>query len=90
MKEIVMIFKTKKGEKAYHEVVAMGKKQNFMERKITNAVASDSIISKNPLTVKIKIKTERLAVQVKLDEQIITALAKKGAKKSVDYDIMIS
>lgn len=90
MKEILLTFKTKKGVKAYHEIDAEGKKQSFMERKIAKAVARDSIISKDPLTVKVKVKVERLAVQVKLDEQIVTALAKKGAKKGTDYDIKIT
>ena len=89
MKEILLTFKTAKGESAYHEIDAEGKKQSFMERKIAKSVARDSIISKNPLTVRMKIKIERLAIQVKLDEQVVTALAKKGAKKDIDYTIKV-
>jgi len=89
MKEIVLTFKTPKGEKAYHEVDDEGKAQSYLERKIAKAVAKDSIISKDPLTVRIKIKVSRLAVQVKLDEQVVDALKKKGAVIGKDYDLQV-
>ena len=89
MKEIILTFKTKKGESAYHKVDAEGKTQSYMDRKIARAVARDNIISKDPLTVKIKIKVERLAIQVQLDEQIVEALKKKGAVQNKDYTMEI-
>lgn len=89
MKEIILKFKTPKGVKAYYEVDAEGKSRPYMERKISKAVATDSIISKKPLIVRIKIKVERLAIQAKLDEQIVTALEKKGAKKNKDYTMEV-
>lgn len=89
MKEIILTFKTKKGTKAYYEIEKEGKARPFMERKISKAIAKESIVCQDPLTVGLKIKVQRLALQIKLDEQIITALAKKGAKKGIDYNIEI-
>ena len=89
MKNIVLKFKTEKGEKAYQKVEEDGKAQSYLDRKIGRAVAKESIISKNPLTIKIKVKVKRLAVKVKLDEQIVDGLKKYGAKVGVDYDIYI-
>jgi len=90
MKEIVLFFKTEKGEKAYHQVDAEGKAQSFMDRKISRAVAKDSIVATNPLTVKIRIKVERLAIQIQLDEQIVTALKKYGAVRDTDYTMKVN
>jgi len=89
MKEIVLKFKTEKGEKAYHKVDAEGKAQSFLERQIAKKVARDILISKKPLIVKIKIKVKRLAVQVKLDEQVEIALKKFGAVKGIDYELEV-
>ena len=90
MREIILTFNTKKGEKAYHEVEADGKAQSYMDRKIGKAVARDKITSKKPLTVQIKVKVRRLAIATKLDEQIVLALKKKGAKKGIDYEMEVS
>lgn len=89
MKAIILKFKTKKGEEAYHKVDAEGKKQPYMDRKISKSVAKDSILSKNPLVVKIKIKVKFLAVKIKLDHKVEEALQKFGAKKDIDYKLEV-
>lgn len=89
MKEILLRFKTKKGEDAYWKIDAEGKAQPKMDRRIANAVAKELILQKDPLVVKIKIKIKRLAVQVKFHEQVEEALKKCGAKKERDYDLQV-
>lgn len=89
MKEIVLRFKTKKGEEVYHKIDAEGKKQSYMDRKISKAVAKDTILSKKPLIVKIKVKVKRLAIIIKLDQMVEDSFKKYGAKKNIDYDMEV-
>jgi len=89
MKKIILEFKTKKGEKAYYKVEEEGKAQSYLDRKIGRAVARESILSKEPLTIELKIKVKRLAIKVGLDNQIIQGLKKHGAIKGVDYDMEV-
>lgn len=89
MKEIILTFKTEKGEQAYKKVDEEGKKQSFMDRKISKAVASDKVVSKNPLIVNISIKVQRLAVHVELDKKVKEALEKFGAVEGVDYSMKV-
>lgn len=89
MKEIILKFKTAKGVKAYHEVDAEGKSRPYMERKIAKAVAKETIISKKPLIVKLKIKVKRLAVQAELHKQVVLGLKKFGAEQNTDYEMEV-
>lgn len=89
VKEIILRFKTPKGEKAYWLVEEEGKKQSYMDRKIGRAVAKDTVLSKHPLIVKIKVKVKRLAKKVCLDDKVVEGLAKHGAKKDVDYEMEV-
>lgn len=89
MKAIVLKFLTKNGEKAYHQVDAEGESQSKMDRAIGNRVASDHILSQDPLIVKIKIKIGWLAVKVNLPEQIEKGLLKYGAVKGTDYTMEV-
>lgn len=89
MKEILLKFLTQKGEKAYNLIEAEGKAQPKSDRLIAKSLARDSIIKKNPLVVKIKVKIKRLAIASKLNEQVVKALEKAGAKKDVDFTIEV-
>ena len=89
MKLVTLKFLTKKGVDAYWAIEEEGKKQSWKDRKISQAVASDSVTCMDPLTVQIEIKISWLAVKAKMDEQIIAGLAKKGCKKDVDYTMEV-
>ena len=89
MKEILLSFLTEKGASAYRKITAEGDKQSWKDKKISNAVATDEVVSKNPLVVRIRVKINWLAVQVKLDEQTVLALEKHGAKKDKDFTIEV-
>ena len=87
MKEIVLIFKTEKGRKAYEESEAEGKKASAFEKRAVRCLFRDSVICKDPLTVQIRIKSERMTVQIDLPKQIEDGLSKFGAVKDKDYSM---
>jgi len=87
---ILLRFKTKKGEDAYRKVEEEGKAQSYMDRKIGRAVARETVLSKKPLIIKIHVKVKRLAVRIKLDEQVTVGLAKHGAKLDTDYTMEVT
>jgi len=89
MKAILLTFKTPKGTEAYARVDAAGKKQRWRDKKISKALAEDTIISQDPLIVRIKIKIPWLAVRINFDKQIIDALSKFGAVLDEDYKLEI-
>jgi len=89
MKEILLNFLTEKGASAYRKITADGDKQSWKDKKIAKSVAEDEVVSENPLVVRIRVKINWLAVQVKLDEQTVMALEKKGAKKDKDFTIEV-
>jgi hypothetical protein len=90
MNKIIITFLTEKGRKAYNEIEEEGKKQSWKNRRISNSVASDEVISENPFRVRINIKIARLAVMVKLDEQTKIALEKKGLKEGKDFTMLVT
>lgn len=89
MKEIKLIFKTKKGEEAYFKIEEEGKNQSGTDRRIVRRVAKDKTVSTTPLVVIVQIKIKRLAIALSLDEQIELALKKCGAKKNIDYTLEV-
>lgn len=89
MKLITLTFRTEKGEAAYRKVEAEGKKASFMEKQIVKKVCRDRVVSLKPLTVEIKVKIPRLAVQLDLEAQVEASLSKFGAKKDIDYVMVV-
>ena len=89
MKEILVTFLTDAGKKAYEEIELEGRKQSWHDRKVSNAVAVDEVVSQKPFVVRIKIKIGWLAEQVKLDEQTRMALLKKGLVENKDFKIKV-
>lgn len=89
MKHIRLQFLTEKGAKAHRAVEDEGKSRPWKERKISEKVCSDKIISNNPLIVQITIKIPWLAVQAELDKQIVTGLEKFGAVRDQDYTMEV-
>lgn len=89
MKTITLSFLTKKGEEAYQKVDFEGKSRPWRERKIGDLIAKDKVLSRNPLIVRIDIKMEVLAVQIEIDKNIISGLAKYGAELNKDYTMKI-
>jgi hypothetical protein len=89
MKNIQLTFLTKKGDDAYHQIKLKGKGQSWRDRRISNSVASDSVVQESPLIVRIDVKIEWLAVQVGLDVQTEAALSQYGAKKDIDYTMEV-
>lgn len=89
MKSILLKFLTRNGEQAYHKVDAEGKDQSFMDKQIAKKVATDHVLSKKPLIIKIKIKISWLAVKVDLPKQIRQGLKKYGAEEDKDYTIEV-
>lgn len=89
MKEIILIFKTTKGVKAYEQSETEGSTKSKMEMRIVRCLFKDSIINRDPLTIQIKIKSERMAIRIDLPKQIENGLSKFGAKKGVDYELKI-
>jgi len=89
MNSIVLTFLTKKGEEAYRMVEKEGKKQSWRDRQIGKRVATDNVISKNPLIVKIDVKVDWLAVRVELDKQIALGLKNHGADIDKDYTMEV-
>ena len=90
MKEILLTFKTKKGETAYKKSEEEGGKASRLEKRAVKCIFRDSITNKDPLTVLITIKSVRMAVQLDLTKQIEDGLAKFGAKKDRDYSMQVS
>lgn len=89
MKQIILNFLTEKGAEAYRKVENAGKQESWKNRKISEKVCTDRIISKNPLVVEINIKIGWLAVQVQLPDKIKEGLAKFGAVQDRDYTMVI-
>jgi hypothetical protein len=89
MKEIIINCLTEKGAEAYRLIDAEGEKQSWKDKKIAKALAEDEILSLNPLVVKVRVKIEWLAVQVRLDEQTVLAMEKKGAVKDKDFNVVV-
>lgn len=89
MKEIILTFKTLKGRRAYEKSEAEGKKRPKTERRMVRCLFKDTVVSKDPLTIRIKIRSERMAIQINLPKQIEDGLKKFGAVKEKDYSIQI-
>lgn len=89
MKKITLTFLTEKGIKAYEAVEEEGKRQSWKEKQISRKVCRDSVVCKDPLTVEIKVKIPRLAIQVDLPAQIKDGLNQKGAVIDKDYTMEI-
>ena len=89
MKLIVLKFLTKKGEDAYFQAEADGKKQSWKDKRIASHVAKDNVVCKKPLEVHIQIKMETLAILVELDKQTVIHLNKYGAVIEKDYTMEI-
>lgn len=89
MKDILIRFQTKKGENAYNKVREEGEAQPKMDKAIARRVCRETIISQNPMILKIKIKIPRLAIACDLPKQVETGLAKFGAKKDRDYTMEV-
>lgn len=90
MKRILMQFLTETGVQAYNAVEEEGKKQSWKDRKISQKVCTDKVISKDPLTIQIDVKIGWLAVQVELDKQIVQGLEKFGAVQDQDFTMEVS
>lgn len=89
MKTITLKFLTEKGVQAYHSVEEAGKKESWKNRQISKKVCTDHVINKDPLTIEIRVKIPRLAVQIDLPEQIRIGLAGQGAVPNIDYTMDI-
>ena len=87
MKQIIVYFLTKKGEQAYEQVIAAGDKESWTNKQISRMVAKDEILSKEPLSVRIKIKIPWLADKINMDQCIIQGLEKQGCTKGKDFKI---
>lgn len=85
MKFIRIKFLTEKGERAYFKIEEEGNKQPFMDRKISNMVFSDKVVSKDPLVVLVDVKIEWMAIKIDLRQQIIEGLNKKGCVLDKDF-----
>ena len=89
MKNILVRFKTKKGEDAYNKVREEGEKQSKFDKAVAKRVCREIIISQKPMILKMKIKIPRLAVACDLPKQVEAGLAKFGAKKDQDYTMEV-
>lgn len=89
MKDILVRFKTKKGEEAYRKVREHGQAQPKMDKAIAGRVCKETIIQENPMILKIKIKIPRLAFAIDLPGQVVAGLEKFGAKKDRDYTMEV-
>lgn len=89
MKEILIYFLTVKGCKAYASIDEAGQKESKINKKIVKRIYKDSVVSKDPLIVRILIKIPRLAVATEFDKQIIKGLEDKGAKNEKDFKLEV-
>lgn len=89
MRSIILHFLTKKGVDAYKQTELEGGKQSWKDRAISNAVATDSVISEDPFIVKVKVKISWLGEKINLPFQIKQGLKKFGAKEKRDYLIEV-
>ena len=89
MKEIDVFFLTKKGVEAYRAVDKAGEKETGLNKRIVKRIYRDSVISEDPLVVRVKIKIPRLAVAQELDKGIIKGLEAQGAKDGEDFRLEV-
>jgi hypothetical protein len=89
MKEIDIFFLTQKGIDAYRAVEKAGEGEKGINKRIVRRIYRDSVVSEDPLVVRVKIKIQRLAIVTELDKQIIKGLEDKGAKNGKDFKLEV-
>ena len=89
MKEIDIFFLTKKGIEAYRAVEKAGEAETGLNKRIVKKIYRDSVLSEDPLVVRVKIKIPRLAIAQELDKGIIKGLEDKGAVVNKDFRLEI-
>lgn len=89
MKSITISFLTEKGELAYKKSEEEGKSRPKWEKKAVACIFKDEVLQEKPLIIFVKIKSPRMAIQIKLDEKIKEGLKKFGAVIKKDYNLQI-
>jgi len=90
MKKILLKFLTEKGRRAYYSVEKEGEAQNIAQKKAVQAVAKDTVISENPLIVRVKVSRVARIAKVDIVNPIRKGLLKYGAEEGTDYTMEVS